>query len=90
MLLTAVSVRRGGVCRQHVDRSTLRMRPLDDAEIDRYLAVDQPFDCAGSYKIEARGIALFDSIESADHTAIVGLPLLALAALLRQFDVELP
>jgi septum formation protein len=54
------------------------MRALDAASIARYVAADRPLDCAGSYKLEARGIALFERLECADHTAIVGLPLVAL------------
>ena len=53
------------------------MRPLSRAQIERYVAADAPLDCAGSYKLEARGITLFERIASADHTAIVGLPLIA-------------
>ena len=48
------------------------------------------FDCAGGYKLETRGIALFEKIESADQTAIVGLPLMALVEALSNFGFELP
>lgn len=63
---------------EHTDVARLSMRALDAASIARYVAADRPLDCAGSYKLEARGIALFEKIECADHTAIVGLPLVAL------------
>ena len=63
---------------EHTDVARLSMRALDAASIARYVAADSPLDCAGSYKLEARGIALFEKIECADHTAIVGLPLVAL------------
>jgi septum formation protein len=63
---------------EHTDTARLSMRALDAASIARYVAADRPLDCAGSYKLEARGIALFEKIECADHTAIVGLPLVAL------------
>lgn len=65
-------------------------RPLDDAEIARYLAADRPFDCAGSFKAEALGISLFESLASDDPTAIEGLPLIALCRLLRRAGIRLP
>jgi septum formation protein len=90
MLITAVSVHKGSDVEEFVDVTTLRMRKLDKKEIDRYVERDQPTDCAGSYKIERAGIALFDKIEGEDHTAIVGLPLLKLAAILRKFGLQVP
>ncbi len=89
-LLTAVAVAHPHGCVEFVDTTTLAMRPLHDAEIERYVAKDQPLDCAGSYKIESLGITLFDRIDSGDHTAIVGLPLLALASVLRELGLALP
>lgn len=89
-LITAVAVWHDGEVDLHVDTTRLRMRPLAREEIERYIAADQPLDCAGSYKIESRGIALFESIESADQTAISGLPLLALATMLRRRGYAIP
>lgn len=89
-LITALAVRRDGTVHRHTDVTTLRMRPLNDVEIRRYVAADQPYDCAGSYKLESRGIALFDRIESSDQTAIVGLPLIALVTILRDLGYPLP
>jgi len=68
---------------------TVWMRCLRATEIDDYLRVDEPFDCAGSFKAEALGIALFDRIEGDDPTALIGLPLIALTDMLRRagFDV---
>lgn len=63
--------------------TTVRFRDLDDAEIETYLRLDQPYDCAGSAKSESLGIALLERIESDDPTALVGLPLIRLAAMLR-------
>ncbi|MGE3172653.1 MAG: nucleoside triphosphate pyrophosphatase [Planctomycetota bacterium] len=88
LLLTAVSIHRGKDVEEFVDVATLRMRKLDKKTIDRYVERDQPLDCAGAYKIERAGIALFDKIDCEDHTAIVGLPLLKLAAALRKLGVE--
>ncbi|MBL8753324.1 MAG: septum formation protein Maf [Planctomycetes bacterium] len=89
-LLTAVAVVHPGGEREFVDTTTLTMRPLHTREIERYVAAESPLDCAGSYKIEGLGITLFTRIDSDDHTAIVGLPLLALAQVLRDLDVPLP
>ena len=72
------------------DLTHVQFRPLDDAEIERYLEREQPFDCAGSFKAEALGIALFERIESEDPTALIGLPLIALARLLRATGLNLP
>jgi septum formation protein len=74
----------------HTDVTRLRMRRLTRAELERYVAADRPFDCAGSYKFEERGISLFDRIESADHTAITGLPLIALVGILRELGFAIP
>ncbi len=62
--------------------STVRVqfRNLSDAEIERYLHADQPYDCAGSAKSESLGITLLDAIHSDDPTALIGLPLIATAA----------
>ena len=74
----------------HVDTTTVRLRPLGEAEIDRYIEREQPFDCAGGFKAEALGITLFDRMESEDPTAIVGLPLIWLAGALRTAGYQLP
>jgi septum formation protein len=59
-------------------------------EIRRYLARERPFDCAGSFKSEGAGIALFERIETEDPTALIGLPLIALARLLRDAGLPVP
>lgn len=87
---TAVAVWQAGQVRKHTDVTTLRVRPLSSAEIERYIAVDSPLDCAGSYRLEKAGIALFDAIVSDDHTAIIGLPLMGLSRLLRECGVQMP
>lgn len=73
-----------------VERNIMTMRDLPGPQIDAYLDRDQPWDCAGSYKIESEGITLFSSIESQDHTSIVGLPLMQLVNLLAEHGVHLP
>lgn len=74
----------------HLDHTRVVFRPLGDADIDRYLAREKPLDCAGSFKSEGAGIALFERIESEDPTALVGLPLIAVARLLREAGVAIP
>ena len=61
---------------------------LTDAEIERYLDLEQPYDCAGSAKSEALGIALLEAIESDDPTALVGLPLIRTCAMLRAAGLD--
>lgn len=89
-LITSLAAAHRGETRLHTDVTTLRMRPLTRAEVERYVAADSPLDCAGSYKIESRGIALFDEIRSADQTAITGLPMVALTTLLRDLGFSVP
>lgn len=89
-LYTALVVIQASRLLRHTDLARLRMRPLDRAEIARYVARDQPLDCAGSYKLEQQGIVLFESIETEDHTAITGLPLLRLTSILRGLGFTLP
>ena len=66
----------------------VRFRTLDDAEIEFYLRTEQPYDCAGSAKCETLGIALLDAIDSDDPTALIGLPLIRTAALLRAAGLD--
>ena len=63
-------------------------RQLSPAEIDHYLTIEQPFDTAGSAKAEALGITLMERMSSDDPTAIIGLPLIALAKMLREFGIN--
>jgi septum formation protein len=89
---TACTVRcvETGVKLSHVDTTAVKLRPLSDAEIDRYIEREQPFDCAGGFKAEALGITLFERIDCEDPTAIVGLPLIWLAGALRAVGFEVP
>lgn len=81
---------RAGLHLAHVDTTTVIFRPLATSEIDRYVAREQPFDCAGGFRAEALGIALLDAIESQDPTALIGLPLIWLAGALRAAGCQLP
>jgi len=87
---TAVAVARvdTGLAQVLVAPVIVRFRPLSDAEIEHYLHTEQPYDCAGSAKCETLGIALLESIESDDPTALVGLPLIRTCALLRQAGID--
>lgn len=81
---------RDGRRRTHLDTTGVRFRPLTEAEIARYVEREQPLDCAGSFKCEGLGIALFERIDSSDPTALVGLPLIALARMLREAGLAVP
>lgn len=78
--------------REHhvIDTTRVHFRTLDDAAIERYIQFEKPFDCAGSFKCEGLGIALFERIDSQDPTALIGLPLIAVARLLRKCGLEVP
>jgi len=67
---------------------TVRFRRLGDVDIERYLRLEQPYDCAGSAKAETLGIALLDAIESNDPTALVGLPLIETCRMLRAAGLD--
>jgi septum formation protein len=87
---TAVAVvrRERGFARALLAPVTVRFRRLSSGEIERYLRLDQPYDCAGSAKSEALGVALLESIDSDDPTALVGLPLIRTCALLREAGLD--
>ena len=71
---------------QETSVAQVRVRPLTRAEAEAYVTRDAPLDCAGSYRIEAAGPWLFDGIETDDPTSIEGLPLIAVARLLRHAE----
>ncbi len=87
---TAVCLVRDEQVLRAEDITTVRFRTLSPGEIERYVDAEQPFDCAGSFKSEGLGIALFDAIESSDPTALVGLPLIAVSRMLREAGFDLP
>ncbi len=76
---------------EQVDLAEVRVkfRDLSDTEIENYLHAEQPYDCAGSAKSEGLGIALLDAIDNDDPTALVGLPLIRTARMLRAAGVKL-
>jgi len=89
---TAVCVldTRNGQRHTHLDLTQVHFRALHAQEIERYIEREQPLDCAGSFKCEGLGISLFERIENSDPSALVGLPLIALARLLRDAGLRIP
>jgi MAF protein len=73
-----------------VEPFTVHFRKLGSEQIDRYLEAEQPYDCAGSFKSEGLGIALFERLEGDDPNSLVGLPLIRLVALLAEAGVPVP
>jgi septum formation protein len=92
LFYTACALRGGGgsVHRAHIDTTTVVFRSLSAEEIERYVARELPLDCAGGFRAEALGISLFECIESKDPTALIGLPLIWLAAALREAGLRVP
>jgi septum formation protein len=90
--LTAVAVMRqcDGRSFEFVDTTRVTFRVLDQATIERYVARESPLDCAGGFKSEGLGISLCESIDSVDPSALIGLPLIRLCAVLREVGFELP
>ena len=87
---TAVAVVRAatGFTGEAMSSVRVRFRPLSPQDIETYLRVEQPYDCAGSAKCEGLGITLLDEIDSQDPTALVGLPLIVVNRLLRQAGLD--
>lgn len=85
--LTLLNSRTGSVQTRDVP-TVVHIRPLTDAQIEAYLKKEQPYDCAGSAKSEALGIALMERMESPDPTALIGLPLMALTEMLAHEGVD--
>jgi septum formation protein len=90
--LTAVAVlkQESGALHEFIDTTRVRLRTLDQATIRRYVELEAPLDCAGGFKSEGLGIALCESIESQDPSALIGLPLIRLAVTLREAGLQIP
>ena len=71
-----------GNAHAHTDLTVARFRPLDRALVERYLALDEPYDCTAAFRAEGAGPLLLEALETTDPTAIVGLPLIWLASVL--------
>ncbi|CDZ92846.1 Maf family protein [Pseudomonas saudiphocaensis] len=87
--LTLLDTRKGA---EQVDclRFSVHFRDLSEAQIERYLIAEQPFDCAGSFKAEGLGISLFRATEGEDATSLIGLPLIRLVEMLNSAGIEVP
>ena len=72
------------------ERFKVHFRDLGDAQIARYVDVEQPFNCAGSFKSEGFGITLFERLEGDDPNTLIGLPLIRLVAMLATEGINLP
>jgi septum formation protein len=77
-----------GAVQSHADLTKVHFRTLTAREISRYVEIERPFDCAGGFRSEGLGVALFESIETRDPTALVGLPLVWLAGALRAAGLD--
>ena len=74
----------------HSVTAIMKMRDLSDEQIHRYIEIDEPLHSCGSYKLDALGISLFQSIDCEDYTAIIGIPLIWTASILTQIGVSVP
>ena len=89
VFLTAVAVvRADGSIETHTDRTTAVFRTLSEAEVRRYIDLDRPLDCAGSFRSEALGAALLERVDNQDPTGLIGLPLVWLAGALRRAGLD--
>lgn len=79
---------RSGRQRTEVEIFTVHFRRLGDAQIRHYIALEEPYDCAGSFKVEGLGITLFEKMEGSDINSLIGLPLIRLIDLLQAFGVD--
>ncbi len=88
---TAVAVvcLKAGFCQEALAPVKVTFRDLEDTEIENYLRMEQPYDCAGSAKSEGLGIVLLEAIDSDDPTALVGLPLIRTSRMLRAAGIQL-
>ncbi|ENX05281.1 Maf family protein [Acinetobacter courvalinii] len=73
-----------------VEHYQVKFRELTLAEIERYIEIDQPLHCAGSFKCESLGISLFEKMVGDDQTTLMGLPMIQLCKILRQFGINVP
>jgi len=78
-----------GFCARDISPVTVKFRELSDEEIESYLHLEKPYDCAGSAKSEGLGISLLEFIESDDPTALIGLPLIRTCKMLRSAGIDL-
>jgi septum formation protein len=75
---------------EHIDTTTVHFREFDRRLAEAYLRLDEPYDCAGSFKLEGAGFVLFESVQTDDPTALIGLPMIWIADRLLQLGYLLP
>ncbi|WP_370980886.1 nucleoside triphosphate pyrophosphatase [Agaribacterium sp. ZY112] len=89
-LITSLAIVLGEQMHTHTCIARMTMRPLSDEQIQRYIEIDEPLYCCGSYRLEAAGISLFESINCEDYTSIIGIPLMWTAKTLSQLGIAVP
>lgn len=89
---TALSVQQQstGFAQTVVEHYTVKFRSLTHNEIARYVALEQPLQCAGSFKCEGLGISLFEAMQGNDQTTLMGLPMIQLCRILRRLNIQVP
>lgn len=89
---TALSVQQQSTGFEHtiVEHYKVKFRTLSLAEIERYVERDQPLHCAGSFKCESLGISLFEQMIGQDQTTLMGMPMIQLCRILREFKIKIP
>lgn len=88
-MTSLVVVNARGATHEHMDTTRVRMRDFSIDEVRRYVELERPLDCAGAIKSEGRGVLLLDRVETNDPTALIGLPLIRLGAMLRAEGIGL-
>lgn len=86
---TGLALKRGKEIYSTVETFIVNFRELTKEEIENYIKIERPFNCAGSFKSEGLGILLFDSLEGRDPNALIGMPLIALNELFSYFNINL-
>ncbi len=81
---------KSGMLQTEAPTYTVHFRPLTRQQIERYVDAEQPFDCAGSFKMEGLGISLFEKLEGDDPNTLIGLPLIRLVAMLAREGIAVP
>lgn len=89
-LITSLAIIIGEQEYVHTSIATMQMRELSDEQIRRYIDIDEPLHSCGSYRLEALGISLFESIDCDDYTSIIGIPLMWTAKTLNMLGVAIP
>ena len=85
---TGVTIFDGQTCQSTIDHTTVVFKNQSRAAIERYVSLEQPLNCAGGFKVEGLGIALFERVESTDPTALIGLPMIWVAETLRTMGLD--